>query len=88
MSDPVLFLNSTLTYVTSVSTDEEVLVDHKGSLLSQFVLRCTIKNIEKVSPLTGFLADLHFRGRFEFSSLPKKVCVFDVIYDSVHCPGC
>jgi hypothetical protein len=38
MSDPVLFLNSTMTYATSVSTDEEVLVDHKGSLLSQFVL--------------------------------------------------
>jgi hypothetical protein len=36
MSDPVLFLNSTMTYATSVSTDEEVLVDHKGSLLSQF----------------------------------------------------
>jgi len=47
MSDPVLFFNSTLTYVTSVSTDEEVLVNHKGSLLSQFVLRCTIKKTLK-----------------------------------------
>lgn len=73
MSDPVLFFNSTLTYVTSVSTDEEVLVNHKGSLLSQFVLRCTIKkNIEKVSPLTVFFKQISILGEGLSCFLLKK----------------